>query len=204
MRKGWGLLVLLLLMPGGTRAAPAPLEEGPATVPRPGELLVAAPELGDPRFDHTVVLMLQHDAEGAMGVVINRPYGKAPTAELLRRLGVDAGGVAGETLLVYGGPVQPEAGFVVHSTEYALPDTHPLAAGLAVTSDPTILKDMATGRGPKQAVPVLGYAGWGPGQLEGELAERAWFVIPADAELIFAPDPTRTWQRAMDRRGIEL
>ncbi len=201
----WGLLGFLLLVPAGhvARAVPSPDDAAPPQ-PLQGQLLVAEPRLDDPNFDHTVVVMLEHDEEGALGVVINRPYGKAPTAELLQKLGVGAEGVGGETLLFYGGPVQPEAGLVVHSADYARADTHGLGAGLAVTSNPEILKDIALGKGPRQAVPVLGYAGWGPGQLESELAQGAWFVIPADPALVFAANPARIWEQAVSRRGIEL
>jgi putative transcriptional regulator len=201
----WGLLGLLPLVPAGlgAGAVPSPEDAAPHRSLQ-GQLLVAEPRLDDPNFDHTVVVMIEHDEDGALGVVINRPYGKAPTAELLQRLGVGADGVGGETLLFYGGPVQPEAGLVVHSADYALADTHALGSGLAVTSNPEILKDIATGKGPRQAVPVLGYAGWGPGQLESELAQGAWFVIPADPALVFAANTARIWERAVSRRGVEL
>lgn len=201
----WSLVGLLPLVPGGyvARAATSPDDVRPHRSLQ-GQLLVADPRLDDPNFDHTVVVLLEHDEDGAMGVVINRAYGKAPTAALLQKLGVGVEGVAGETMLFYGGPVQPEAGLVVHSADYALADTHAVGTGLAVTSNPQILKDIATGKGPRQAVPVLGYAGWGPGQLESELAQGAWFVIPADPTLIFATDTTRIWERALVRRGVEL
>jgi len=169
-----------------------------------GSLLVASPELGDPNFEQTVVLMLQDDEEGAVGVVINRPYGSAPTAELLRRLGVDPGNAKGETELFYGGPVQPEIGMVVHGTDYALPSTRQVVPGIAVTSDPKVLADIAQGKGPHQAIPALGYAGWAPGQLARELAQGAWFTLPADPLLIFAPDPAQVWKKAYARRGVEL
>lgn len=201
----WGLLGFLPLMPAGLGARAVPsLEDAAPHRSLQGQLLVAEPRLDDPNFDHTVVVMLEHDGDGAVGVVINRPYGKAPTAELLQRLGVGVEGVGGETTLFYGGPVQPEAGLVVHSADYALADTRVLGSGLAVTSNPEILKDIATGKGPRQAVPVLGYAGWGPGQLESELAQGAWFVIPADPALVFAANTARIWERAVSRRGVEL
>ncbi|MFL5337693.1 MAG: YqgE/AlgH family protein, partial [Geminicoccaceae bacterium] len=100
-----------------------------------GQLLVAEPSLDDPNFAHTVVLIVQHDSAGALGLVVNRPYGTAPTAELLSRLGVQAETVKGDTLLFYGGPVQPSVGMVVHSTDYALPETRRVTADIAVTSN---------------------------------------------------------------------
>lgn len=169
-----------------------------------GMLLVAEPELADPNFDHTVVLVIEHDGKGALGLVVNRPYGTAPTAELLRRLGVAAEAVTGETLLFYGGPVQPDVGMVVHSADYARADTKRVTAEIAVTVDPAALADLALGKGPRRAVPVLGYAGWAAGQLESELASGSWFTLPADPALVFAADPARAWAEAFARKGVDL
>ena len=190
------IFVLLVLLVG-----PAAAESQQSLA---GSLLVASPELGDPNFEQTVVLMLQDDEEGAMGVVVNRPYGSAPIAELLRRLGIDPGDAQGETELFYGGPVQPAVGMVVHGTDYALPSTREVVPGIAVTSDPKVLADIALGRGPHQAIPVLGYAGWAPGQLASELAQGSWSILPADPLLVFAADPTQVWKKAYARRGVEL
>lgn len=203
MRHALLLSIVLLVATAAPRAATDP-KAMPHQDGLAGQLLVAEPSLDDPNFDHTVVLIVQHDPSGALGLVVNRPYGKAPTAELLSRLGVDAGPVSGETLLFYGGPVQPSVGMVVHSTDYALPDTRRITPAVAVTSNPAILADLAAGKGPKRAVPVLGYAGWAPGQLERELAQGAWFTIPADPELIFAPDTAKAWERAVSRKGVDL
>jgi putative transcriptional regulator len=196
------LALLLLLMPPALPCAAAAAETAASLT---GQLLVAEPSLDDPNFDRTLVLMLRHDGDGALGLVVNRPYGKAPTAELLRRLGRETfGPVEGETLLFYGGPVAPEVGMVVHSAEYARADTRPVAAGIAVTGDPACLADLASGRGPSRAVPVLGYAGWAPGQLESELAQGSWFTLPADPELVFAADPGKAWAEAVARKGVDL
>ena len=148
--------------------------------------------------------MLHHDAEGALGLVVNRPYGTAPTAELLRRLGLGAGPVEGETRLFYGGPVQPDVGMIVHSTDYARADTKRVTADIAVTSDPAVLADFARGRGPRQAVPVLGYAGWAPGQLESELAQGAWFTLPGRPGAGLRTRSRRAWEAAFARKGVEL
>ena len=190
------ILALLVLL-----VAPAAAEPQQSLA---GSLLVASPELGDPNFEQTVVLMLQDGEGGALGVVINRPYGSAPTAELLRRLGVDPGDAKGETELFYGGPVQPEIGMVVHGTDYTLPSTRQVVPGIAVTSDPKVLADIAQGKGPHQAIAALGYAGWAPGQLARELAEGAWFTLPADPTLVFTSDRAQLWRTAYARRGVEL
>ena len=190
------IFVLLVLL-----VAPAAAEPQQSLA---GSLLVASPELGDPNFEQTVVLMLEDGEEGALGVVINRPYGSAPTAELLRRLGVDPGDAKGETELFYGGPVQPEIGMVVHGTDYTLPSTRQVVPGIAVTSDPKVLADIAQGKGPHQVLAALGYAGWAPGQLARELAEGAWFTLPADPTLVFTSDRAQLWRTAYARRGVEL
>ncbi|WP_418158475.1 YqgE/AlgH family protein [Benzoatithermus flavus] len=195
---------LLVLLVNGAQAAAPPADRDEPAASLAGRLLVADPGLADPNFDHTVVLILRDGSEGTLGLVLNRPYGKMPTAELLRRLGLDGKGVTGETELFYGGPVQPEIGMVVHSPDYEGPHTLRIAPGLAVTGDPEVLADLAAGKGPRQAIPVLGYAGWAPGQLAGEIAAGAWFSIPADPTLVFAPDAGSMWKRAMARRGIEL
>jgi putative transcriptional regulator len=203
----WIGFLLLLLVGGstvGAHAAAPPGGGGEAASGLAGWLLVADPSLADPNFDHTVVLVLEDGREGTLGLVLNRPYGKAPTAELLRRLGLDGHGVTGEIKLYFGGPVQPEIGMVVHSADYRRPGTQRITDGLAVTSDPAVLADLAAGKGPRHAIPVLGYAGWSPGQLANELAQGAWFVIPADPALVFTPDDRTMWERAMARRGVEL
>jgi putative transcriptional regulator len=205
-RRLYALLAVLL-----TAAAPAARaitrNEEPATPPADkltGQLLVATPELGDPHFRHAVVLVVHHGEDGTLGLVVNRPLGKAPAVELLKRLGVPEQGAKGDIELSYGGPVQPEIGMVVHSPDYRLPDTTAVTRQLSVTSNPQVLHDMAAGSGPQHAVAVLGYAGWGPGQIEGEMAEGAWFTIPADPDLVFTPDPDKEWQTAVGRRGEEL
>ena len=196
------LAVLLLLLWHGTAAGPpAMAAEGGS---RAGKLLVADPDLGDPNFSHTVVLVLQDDAAGSLGLVLNRPLGKAPAKELLAKLGLKLEGPDRQLLIFQGGPVQPEMGFVLHDSSYKRPDTVTVGPGIAVTADSAVLKDIAEGKGPREALPLLGYAGWGPGQLDSEINEGTWAIIDADPKLIFATPPDRQWQEAWRRRGIEL
>jgi putative transcriptional regulator len=169
-----------------------------------GQLLIAAPNMGDPRFYQTVVLLVLHDRNGAMGIVVNRPLEERPLASLLEALGETATGVAGSVRIFAGGPVQPELGFVIHSANYHRPETVAIEGHLAMTSSREILRDIANGRGPKQSLMAFGYAGWGPGQLEGELAQRFWFTTPADANLVFEEARDRLWENAMTRRTQDL
>jgi putative transcriptional regulator len=169
-----------------------------------GQLLIAAPNMGDPRFYQTVVLLVLQDRNGAMGIVVNRPLEERPLASLLEVLGETATGVAGSVRIFAGGPVQPELGFVLHSADYHRPDTVGIEGHLAMTSSREILRDIANGRGPKQSLVAFGYAGWGPGQLEAELAQRFWFTTPADANLVFEEARDRLWENAMTRRTQDL
>jgi len=169
-----------------------------------GQLLVATPELRDPHFDRTVIYLLRHDAEGAMGVVVNRPIGEVPLASLLRGSGLDAAGATGTVWLHEGGPVEPTRVLVLHTDDYAASGTTRLGEGLAFTWQVEILRALAAGGGPRRAVFALGYAGWAPGQLEDEIRAGAWVSVPADHELLFDDASATKWERAYARRRISL
>jgi len=169
-----------------------------------GQLLVATPEMRDPRFVETVIYMVKHSAEGAFGLVINRPLAKGPVEDLLKGFGIDSSGAKGEIIVHYGGPVSPRAGFVLHSDDVLLEESAKVANGIAMTSDPKLIEAMAQGKGPRQSLFIMGYAGWAPGQLEGELKAGSWFVVSGDKALIFGQDADRKWQQAIDKRKIPL
>ena len=169
-----------------------------------GRLLVASEKMGDPRFQKTVIYMIEHNPDGAMGLVINVPMGAVPAAKLFNRLGLNGDGVEGEIEVYFGGPVDPERGFLLHSADVLLEGSVRVDERVALTARPEMLLAIVRGEGPAQSVFTLGYTGWGPGQLESELARDDWFVIPADMSLVFAPDPTKSWERAAARRGFDL
>ena len=169
-----------------------------------GQLLIAAPTIGDPRFAHTVVLMVRHDKEGALGIVINRPVGERSIAALLEATGHDDAGVAGIVRVFAGGPVQPELGFVLHSAEYRRAETVDVDGRVAMTASRQVLLDIGHSQGPEKSLFALGYAGWGPGQLEGELARHNWFTTPEEPKLVFDDDRDNLWEDAMARRTREL
>lgn len=187
--------------PGALRALEAVAGE-PARLT--GQLLVATDEIRDPRFHHTVIYMVRHDATGAMGLVVNRPLADAPLARLLELFGAGGQGVAGSVRVFYGGPVELARAFVLHTTDWTSPDTRVVAGGIALTAHPGVLDAIAQGRGPRRSLVALGYAGWAPGQLEGEIQRGAWIGVPADETLVFGGDAEDTWQRAMARRKIEI
>jgi putative transcriptional regulator len=169
-----------------------------------GQLLIAAPTIGDPRFAHTVILMVRHDKEGAFGIVINRPVGERSIAAMLEATGHDHADVAGIVRVFAGGPVQPELGFVVHSAEYRRAETVDVDGRVAMTASRQVLLDLGHSHGPEKSLFALGYAGWGPGQLEDELAQHNWFTAPEEPKLVFDDDRDSLWEDAMARRTREL
>lgn len=169
-----------------------------------GQFLIAAPGMRDPRFARTVIYMLSHDADGAMGLVVNRAYGTGPLKVLLRTLGVDAAEASGTVRLRYGGPVEPSRGFVLHSDDFSGPSTKRVGTGLAVSFGTDVLRAIAAGKGPRRNTVILGYAGWGPGQLEREIAREDWLTAPANAQLIFSEDLDALWKAAIDSVGLSL
>ena len=150
-------------------ALPSGPEEAPARSSLAGQILVATPEMGDPHFEKTVILIAQHDAAGALGIVLNRPIGEETFAGLFDALGEKSAGVTGSVRIYAGGPVKPEVGFVVHSPEYRLPETLAIDDRLSLTSNVKVLRDIANRSGPAKALIAFGYAGWGPGQLDQEI-----------------------------------
>ncbi len=156
--------------------------------------------MSDPRFAHAVILLVEHDKNGALGIVINRPIGALPVAKLLAAAGQDAAGAHGSIRVCLGGPVEGHAAFVLHSAEYRDNATLPIDSQLSVTVGPDILDAIGHGKGPKKSLIAFGYAGWGPGQLEAELARNSWFTAPDDPKLIFDDPPASIWQDALARR----
>jgi putative transcriptional regulator len=171
---------------------------GPTSVA--GQLLIATPALTDPPFDHAVILVTQHNQGGAIGIVINRPLDRQTIASLLVAYGAEASGVNGSVLLFLGGPVDPQAGFVLHSADYRNGDTLDIDGRVALTSGPQILRDIGLGKGPRQKLVAFGYSGWGPSQLDNELRQGIWQIVPEDPTLVFEDDRTKVWSDALARR----
>jgi len=169
-----------------------------------GQLLVATPEMSDPRFAEAVIYMVKHNTEGAMGLVINRPLAKGPVKDLLRGFGIEDQEAKGDIIIHYGGPVNASAGFVLHSDDVMLDDSERVRDDIAMTVNAKLIEAIAHGKGPRQSLVVFGYAGWAPGQLEGEIEAGAWHVVPADKTLVFGKEADKKWQQAMDRRRISL
>src|SRR5215510_7498658 len=157
--------LLLLIAAGSPIAAQQPDEKFHSLA---GEFLVATPTMEDRRFERSVILMARHNKEGAFGLIINRPAAERPLSQLLEALGEKGSQVNGTVRLFAGGPVQPELGFVMHSPDYMGPQTLEVDGHVSVTMSLDILRDIGTGKGPQKSLVMFGYAGWAPGQLEGE------------------------------------
>ena len=138
-----------------------------------------------------------------MGLVINSPVAKGPLSDLFKALGREPKPTEKTVILHYGGPVEPDRLYVLHSSEYSGKGTSVVGPGVAVSGDPAVLEDIAQGKGPRQSLLIFGYAGWAPGQLEGEIQRGAWFSLPADPALIFDSNAETKWQRAMAKRKVK-
>ena len=169
-----------------------------------GQLLVATPDMPDPRFERAVIYVIRHDASGAQGLVVNRPLREVPLALLLEQMGMESSGVQGTVRLHAGGPVDTLRILVLHTAGYASEGTLPVKDGFAVTWEPDILRAIAQGKGPRKTLFAVGYTGWAPGQLEAEMKTGAWVRASADEALLFDDSHETKWDRAMARRKIDL
>jgi putative transcriptional regulator len=168
-----------------------------------GKLLIALPGMVDERFAQTVIYMCAHSSKGAMGIVINKPIPGLSFAELMKQLQIETKPLVGELPILYGGPVETGRGFVLHSGEYEGSDsTLPVSEEISLTATLDILRAIAEGRGPKQALFALGYAGWGAGQVETEFQSNGWLHCEADPSLVFGTEPNDKWKTALARLGI--
>jgi putative transcriptional regulator len=169
-----------------------------------GKLIIAMPDMGDPRFERAVILICAHSASGAMGLILNQPVPELRFQDLLAQLNIPRGDQARDIRLLIGGPVERGRGFVLHSTDYqsgkattAVGDVY----GMTTTLD--VLEALGHGRGPLQAVMAFGYSGWGEGQLEAEIARNDWLIGEASDRLIFGAEEARKWALALAGMGVD-
>ncbi|MDP1698081.1 MAG: YqgE/AlgH family protein [Xanthomonadaceae bacterium] len=179
-----------------------------AAAPQPsdfliGHLLVAMPGLDDPRFARAVVLLCQHNEDGAMGLLVNR-LSDYRLSEILAQMQIsDVQPDFPDRPVLAGGPVQTDRGFVLHGGTVDWDSTLRINETLAVSTSRDVLEMIAAGKGPAQFLLTLGFSGWGPGQLESELADNAWLTVPADDELLFDVPLDLRWQTANARLGVD-
>lgn len=167
-----------------------------------GSLLVAMPQMSDPRFERAVIFMCAHNEEGAMGLVVNKLFDQLSFRDLLDQLEIPAGPRLQQIRVHAGGPVEAGRGFVLHSDDYLREGTMAVDSGFALTATTDILRAIADGDGPRTSILALGYAGWGPGQLEREFASNGWLHVPADPELVFGADLEHKWLLSLNKLGI--
>ncbi|HEX3952028.1 MAG TPA: YqgE/AlgH family protein [Stellaceae bacterium] len=170
-----------------------------------GQLLVAMPQMQDPRFARSVVYVCTHSGEsGAMGLVVNKLLESLTMEELLSHLNLEAGPRNNARPVHFGGPVEPGRGFVLHTPDYHDNGTLVVGDNFAITATLDILRAMGRGEGPSRSLFALGYAGWAPGQLDAEMQANGWLSVPADSDLVFDDDFAAKWQRALAKIGIDL
>ncbi|MEM8574392.1 MAG: YqgE/AlgH family protein [Pseudomonadota bacterium] len=176
-----------------------------------GQLLIAMPSMGDPRFSRSVIYVCAHSSEGAMGIVINQRAPNISFAELLEQLKIvpsqeriSLPSALNAMDVHLGGPVETGRGFVLHSADYFKAEsTLPINESVCLTATVDILRDIAKGSGPDRALLALGYAGWAPGQLEDEIQSNGWLNCPANPELVFDPAIDRKYNKALDSLGVD-
>ena len=196
------LIALSVLLIGGTAGGIADDSERESFA---GKLLVAETSMPDPRFAESVIYLVRHNEEGAFGLIINKPMMRLPLADMLRQLDLEGTDTGAELDLYFGGPVQGELGFVLHSPDFAVTDsTMTVEDGFAVTGVRQVLSAISEQKGPEKALFAAGYAGWGPDQLDDELARGDWAIVDADERIIFDMPVSDKWPAALDRRSLKL
>jgi putative transcriptional regulator len=170
-----------------------------------GKLLIATPGMPDPRFQKSVIFMCAHSENGAMGIIINKPFAGLAFGELMNKLGVAVTSISSDSPVMFGGPVETEKGFVLHSVDYKNGDaTLPVTDGVSLTATRDVLCAIGDGSGPKSWLFALGYAGWGEGQLENELTGNGWVHCDTDSHLLFEVAHESRWQAALAKIGVDL
>ena len=170
-----------------------------------GQLLIAMPQMTDPRFEHSVVYMCAHNAAGAMGLVVNKLVDAMSFTELLRQmeLEIESDNLDDQIQVHFGGPVESARGFVLHSTDYVSEATMRVDDSFSMTATIDVLRSIARGSGPGQAIFALGYAGWAPGQLDTEIQSNGWLNVAADQDLVFGREHDIKWTQAVAKVGVD-
>lgn len=169
-----------------------------------GKLILAMPSMGDPRFDRTVICMCEHSPQGAMGLIINKPADHIAFPDLMEQLTIPVPDKCADVSIYTGGPVEPNRGFVLHSADYVQETTLVVSEIAAVSATVDVLRALAEDDGPSDSLLLLGYAGWGPGQLDSEIQENAWLHVEADNDLLFHTDAEMKWPLALAKMGIDI
>jgi putative transcriptional regulator len=168
-----------------------------------GKMLIAMPGMDDPRFERSLILICAHSAEGTMGLIVNTPLTDLSLSDMLDQLDIAPGGMLPNVPVCYGGPVETQRGFVLHGPEYdGGGDVLEVDGRFALSATVEVMKDLAAGRGPADALVALGYAGWGPGQLEDEIQANGWLTCEASPALVFGTEMPLKWEAALASLGV--
>lgn len=190
------------LMWGGNMPSVGVMSDEKATLN--GQLLIAMPGMGDPRFEKSVVFMCAHSEDGALGLIVNKPSPELKFSTLLQQLDLDVGQPQRDIRVHFGGPVEHGRGFVLHSADYLGNDsTLQVDDSFGMTATLDVLEDIARGSGPQSALLALGYSGWGPGQLEDEILQNGWLTCEASPGIVFNGDDGGKWEAALKTLGID-
>ena len=168
-----------------------------------GQLLIAMPSMADPRFERSVIYICAHNSDGAMGLLVNRPFESLSFSELLGQLEIDLNDEISPVRVMFGGPVEQERGFVLHSPDYLQDASLVVDENVVLTATVEVLQAIADGIGPKNYLLALGYAGWDAGQLDSEIKNNGWLSVGSDHDLIFGSDLESKWLNAMTKIGID-
>ena len=169
-----------------------------------GKLLIAMPGMGDPRFEKSVIFLCAHSADGALGLIVNKPAPDLSFANLLKQLEIEVPALLRDVPVYFGGPVESGRGFVLHSGDYASEaSTLQVSEQFGMTSTLDVLEDLARDTGPANALLALGYAGWGPGQVEDEILQNGWLTCDASLQLVFNNDEDTKWMAALATLGVD-
>lgn len=168
-----------------------------------GQIIVSMPSLEDERFYKTVIYMCAHSSEGSMGIIINKKIDYDLYPDLLEQLGIDKPLDKKKLFIRYGGPIESGRGFVLHSDDMIRKETLNIDKGVALTSTAEFFDDLSIGKGPKNSILALGYAGWAPGQLEAEILQNSWMSLPVDTSFLFDNEVSRKWTQAYKIMGVD-
>ena len=170
-----------------------------------GKLLIAMPGMPDNRFERSVLFMIQHSATGAMGLIVNKPIPQLTFRELMQQMSIETTPATSTRAVLFGGPVETDRGYVLHGHDGGnRPSTLDVTPGISLTPTVDMLRAIADGRGPAQWLLALGYAGWGPGQIESEIAANSWIHCDADPSLVFEAAAEDKWRLAFGKLGAGL
>jgi len=165
-----------------------------------GKLLVASSRMKGNIFERSVIVMVEHNEKGALGLIVNKPVSRVSKAKVYKGLGLPNEHVEGQFTIFVGGPVEPKASFIIHDGSQKFDGTRSVAKDLSISSEGPVIEAMARGEGPEHYVVVVGYSGWAPGQLESELRRKDWMTAPLDRDIIFDRQIATKWKRAMETR----